>query len=138
MSKRRQRRRACERAKRNAAHRPGSRPQPQPAPVQVMPPREYDVDVTQTEPDPNGPDVVPGWIAEGGLTEDSSHAPYHWTVPRVAFAWTEHLAELVSDVAEDVAPWRRRYPDLPLVWRLDGDEQAMADAAAREGVELPR
>ena len=67
-----------------------------------------------------------------------SGIPYHRTVPRVAFNWTEHLAELVSDVAEDLARWRRRYPDLTIVWRLDGDEQAMTDAAAWEGVELPR
>jgi hypothetical protein len=108
------------------------------APVEAMPPREYDVDVTRTEPDPDGPSDVPGWIAEGGLSEEPSGVPYHWTVPRVAFYWTEHLAELVSDVAEDVTRWRRRYPDLPIVWRLDGDEQAMAVAAARDGVELPR
>jgi hypothetical protein len=149
MPESRQRRRARQRAARKAATRPGPRPQPQPAPVEVlpprepapvevMPPREYDVDVTRTEPAPNGPDDVPGWIAEGGLSEESSGVPYHWTVPRVAFDWTEHLAELVSDVAEDVARWRRRYPDLPIVWRLDDDEQAMADAAAWEGVELPR
>jgi hypothetical protein len=113
-------------------------PPREPAPVEAMPPREYDVDVTRTEPDPDGPGDMPGWIADGGLSEEPSGVPYHWTVPHVAFDWTEHLAELVSDVAEDVARWRRRYPDLPIVWRLDGDEQAMAAAAAREGVELPR
>ena len=31
-----------------------------------------------------------------------------------------------------------RYPGLPIVWRLDGDEEDIADAAAREGVELTR
>jgi hypothetical protein len=30
-----------------------------------------------------------------------------------------------------------RFPDLPVVWMLDGSEQAMVDAAVREGVELP-
>jgi hypothetical protein len=149
MAENRQRRRRRERAARKAAACPGPRPRPQPAPVavmpprepapvEVMPPREYDVDVTRTEPDPDGPGDVPGWIAEGGLSEEPSGIPYHWTVPRVAFNWTEHLAELVSDVAEDLARWRRRYPDLTIVWRLDGDEQAMTDAAAWEGVELPR
>ena len=133
MPENRQRRRRRERAAPKAAACPGPRPRPQPAPVEVMPPREYDVDVTRTEHDPDGPGDVPGWIAEGGLSEEPSGIPYHWTVPRVAFNWTEHLAELVSDVAEDLARWRRRYPDLTIVWRLDGDEQAMTDAAAWEG-----
>jgi hypothetical protein len=49
----------------------------------------------------------------------------------------ESLADLVADVVEDVAGWRKRYPQLPIVWRLDGDEDDMTNAA-REGVDLPR
>jgi hypothetical protein len=96
-----------------------------------MPPREYAyaVDVSRTEPDPTEPDDSPGWIAEGGLSGDSSC---------VAFEWTESLAELVAEVEEEVAGWRKRYPNLPIVWRLDGDEQHMADAAAAGGITLPR
>jgi hypothetical protein len=88
-----------------------------------------DVQVWRQPADPDDPEDVPGWSAEGGMRGDSTG---------VAFEFTESLAEPVEVVMDEVAQWRTRYPGLPIVWQLDGDEEAMTDAAAREGVELPR
>jgi hypothetical protein len=130
----RQQRRARERAERKAAVRPGPNPAvtptaaPAPGPADPRP-RDYEVEVYRTEPDPGDPDDVPGWSAEGGLAGESIGVDYDWT---------DSLAGLADQVRDETAGYRQRYPALRIVWRLDGDEEAMAAAAAQDGVELPR
>ena len=132
MTESRQQRRARQRAEQKAATRPGPNvsghvfdPAADPTPI----PRDYEVEVYRTEPDPGDPDDVPGWSAEGGLAGDSIGTDYDWT---------DSLADLAEQVRDETTGYRQRYPALRIVWRQDGDEYAMTEAAEREGVELPR
>jgi hypothetical protein len=91
----------------------------------------FDVELYRSLPDdPNDPEDVPGWSAEGGMRGDGSS---------VTFDWTKMLAETVEQVMEEVEKWRTRFPDLPIGWVLANADEVgpLASLTAAERVELP-
>jgi hypothetical protein len=118
MDETRQQRRARERAEAKATRRGTTV-------TAGLPQVTYVVDVSETHDDDEH-----GWIAEGGIEDESSG---------VEFEWSESLAELLDDVRYEVDQWRNRY-EVTVRYTLDGDgdDEAMQAAARREGVELVR
>lgn len=86
----------------------------------------YEVDFYRSDEQEDEED--PGWSAEGGLELSSSGEDYEWRTS---------LADLVAEIVQYAThTWGDRF-DLRFVWRLDGDETAMATAGAAAGVDLP-
>lgn len=92
-------------------------------------PPVYDVEVRRYEPDPQDPQDVEGWSAEGGVRDASVGTD---------FEFTASLAELLGWVQEEVDALRQRRAELRVVCTLDGSEAEMQAVAQEEGAALPR
>lgn len=84
----------------------------------------YRVDVFRTEEEGET-----WWGAEGGFEASSTG---------VAFESGPRLADLIGQIAEEIAHQRGRRPDLTVSWTLDNrSPDELVVIAEREGLELP-
>lgn len=84
----------------------------------------YQVDVFRTEEEGET-----WWGAEGGFEASSTG---------VDFESSPNLADLIEQVADEIAHQRERRPNLTVSWTLDnGSSEELFALAEREDVELP-